>query len=94
VVEGERRLGAFVVVQLLAAEPVAAAARREVVQRLLQAVAAEEPLERSDRSDSVLGVVSDGEGAQLGFDERGCVERLLVAGARRRLASATAAGPG
>ena len=89
-VEGERRLGAFVVVQLVLAEPVAAAARREVVERLLQAVAAQEPLERSNRPDSVLGLVSDSEGTQLGFDERGGVERLLVAGARRRLASAAA----
>ena len=58
---------------------------------MLQAVAAEEPFERSIAPDSVLGVVSDGEGAQLGLDERGGVERLLVAGARRRLASAAAA---
>ena len=93
VVEGERRLGAFVVVQLLAAEPVAAAARREVVERLLQAVAAQEPLERANCPDAVLGVVGDSEGAQLGFDERGGVERLLVAGARRRLASAAAVVP-
>ena len=39
----------------------------------------------------MLGLVRDSEGAQLGFDERGGVERLLVAGARRRLASAAAA---
>src|SRR6478752_9624671 len=93
VVEGERRLGAFIVVQLLSPEPVAAAARREVVERLLQAVAAQEPLECSNCPDAVLGVVSDSEGTQLGFDERGGVERLLVAGAWRRLASAAAVVP-
>ena len=36
-------------------------------------------------------LAGDGEGAQLGFDQRGGVERLLVAGARRGLASAAAA---
>ena len=54
--EGERRLGALVLVQRLAAEPVAAAAGREVVERLLQAVASEEPLERARRPDAVLGL--------------------------------------
>jgi hypothetical protein len=39
----------------------------------------------------VLSLVRDGEGAQLGFDKRRGVERLLVAGARRTLASAAAA---
>ena len=92
VVEGERRLGAFVVVQRIVAEPVAAAARREVVERLLQAVAAQEPLERANRSSSMLGLVSDSEGNQLRFDERRGVERLLIAGARRGLA--TPAGRG
>ena len=92
-VEGERRLGSFVVVQRIAAEPVATAARREVVERLLQAVAAQEPLERSNRPDSVLGLVRDGKRTQLGFDERGGFERLLVAGARRLLAPAAAAVP-
>jgi len=90
VVEGQGRLGAFVVVQRVAAEPVAAAARREVVERLLQAVAAQKPLERSNRPDPVFSSVSDGEGSQLGFDERGGVERLLVARSRCRLASAAA----
>ena len=79
-VERERRLGALVVVQRVAAEPVATAACREVVERLLQTVAPKEPLERANRPDSVLGFVGDSEGAQLGFDERSGVERLLVAG--------------
>ena len=52
--ERERRLGAFVLVERLAPEPVAAAAGREVVERLLQIVASEEPLERSRRPDAVL----------------------------------------
>src|ERR1044071_5151807 len=90
VVEGERRLGPFIVVQRIAAEPVAATARREVVERLLQAIAAEEPLECSNRPDSVLGLVCGSEGTQLGFDERGGLERLLVAGARRLLAPSAA----
>ena len=83
--ERERRFGAFVLVQRLAAEPVAAAAGREVVERLLQAVAAEEPLERARRPDAVLGRAGDREGGELGLDQRGGVERLLVAGVRHRL---------
>ena len=45
-VEGERRLGALVCVQVLLAEAVAAAAGREVVERPVEPVAAEEPVER------------------------------------------------
>src|SRR5205085_1603298 len=87
--EGDRRFGAFVVVQRLGTEPVAAAAGCEVVERSLQAVAAEEPLERLDRPASVFGSARQGEGGELGFDERCGVERLLVAFARRRFAPVT-----
>ena len=69
----------------LVAEPVAAAAGREVVQRPLEAVAAEEPVERPRARDAVLGLAGDGERCELGLDERGCVERLLVAAAGRGL---------
>src|SRR6185437_15589193 len=41
-----------------------------------------------------LGPVCGSEGTQLGFDERGGLERLLVAGARRLLAPAAAAVTG
>ena len=90
-VEGERRFGALVVVQVVAAEPVAAAAGGEVVERPSQAVAAEEPLECPDRAGAVLCRARDREGAQLGLNERGRIERLLVSGPRRGLASAAAA---
>ena len=90
-VEGKRRLGTLVVVQRFASEPIAAAARREVVERLLQAVASQEPFERSRRPESVLGRVGDGESAQLRLDECRGVDGLLVAGARRTLASAASA---
>src|SRR5581483_1033799 len=90
VMESERGFGALIVVQRVATEPVAAAAGCEVVQRPLQPVAAEEPFECADRAGAVLGLTRDGEGAQLGLDERGRIERLLVAHARRRLASPTA----
>ena len=86
--EGERRLGAFVVVQRFGSQPIAAAAGREVVERLAQPVAAEEPFERLDRPAPVLAVARDGERSQLGLDERCSVDRLLVAGTRRRLAPA------
>ena len=86
--EGERRFGAFVHVDRFGAEPVAAAAGREVVERLLQAVASEEPLERARRSDAVLGLVRDCERGELGLDEPCRIERLLVAVTRCGLASA------
>src|SRR4051812_31672616 len=88
--EGERRFRSLVLIERLLAEPVAAAAGREVVQRLLQAVAAEEPLERPRRANSVLGRAGDGERSELGLDQRGGVKRLLVAGARGRLAPTSA----
>ena len=80
----ERRLGALVVVRRLLAEPVTAAAGREVVQRLVEPVAAEEPVERPLRTQTVLGVAGDGERGQLRRDEGGGVERLLVARPRGR----------
>ena len=52
--EGERRLGSFVVVGVSLAEPVAASAGREVVQRPVEMVAAEEPVERALRASAVL----------------------------------------
>ena len=87
----KRRLGALVAVQRLAAEAVAAAAGREVVERQVQAVAPEKPLERVPRANAVLCLVRDGEGHELGLDEGGGVERLLVAVAGSRLAAAASA---
>ena len=72
---------------VVVAEPVAAAAGREVVERPVQPVAAEEPVERAPCADAVLGIAGDGERSELGLDERGRVERLLVARARSRLAA-------
>ena len=92
-VEGERRFRALIVVQCVASEPVAAAAGSEVVERPLQAIAAEEPLECHDGPCSVFAFARDGEGAQFGFDERRGIEGLLVAGAPRSLASAAAGSP-
>src|SRR5690242_17191690 len=89
--EGERRLRALVLVERLAAESVAAAAGREVVERLLQTVAPEEPLEGARRPEAVIGVGGDREGGKLGLDHRGRVERLLVTGAGGRLLPASAA---
>ena len=84
-VEGERRLRPLVVVRRLVPEAVAAASGGEVVQRALQLVAAEEPIERVLRPDPVLRVRCDGERGQLGLDERRGVERLLVPRTRRGL---------
>ena len=81
-VERERRLGALVAVQVVDAEAVAAAAGREVVQRPVEAVPPEEPVERRAGADGVLRVAAGGERGQLGLDERAGVERLLVAVAR------------
>ena len=88
--EGERRLRAFVVVDRLAAEPVAAAAGREVVERPLQAVASEEPLECPRGSRSVTVRARDRECGDLRLDERSRVERLLVAVAGGGFASTPA----
>ena len=84
-VDGERRFGALVVVRRLLAEPVAAAAGREVVERPVEAVAAEEPVERPLRALRVLRIAGDGERGELGRDERRRVERLLVPASRGRL---------
>ena len=77
--ERERRLGAFVLVHVGLAETVAATAGREVVQGPAETVAPEEPLECALRAGAVLGIAGDGKCSQLGLDERGGVERLLVA---------------
>src|SRR6476646_3983169 len=77
--EGEGRLGTLVAVDVAAAEPVAAAARREVVQRPVQMVATQEPVERRVRAHAVLPIAGDVERRELSLDERGRVERLLVA---------------
>ena len=90
--ERERRLRALVLVQRLAPEPVAAAAGGEVVERFLQAVAAEEPLERPDRARAVLRIAGRGVRGQLGLDESGGVERLLVPGVRARARRAAGRG--
>src|SRR5579871_1447276 len=82
--EGECRFGAFVVVQRFAPQTVAAAAGREVVERLAQSIAAEEPLEGLDRTAAVLGSARQREGGQLGLDESGGLEGLFVARPRRR----------
>ncbi|MND05172.1 hypothetical protein D3C83_258050 [compost metagenome] len=57
----------------------------------MEPVAAQEPVERPLRPQAVLGVSRHGERRQLGLDERRRVERLLVAGSRRRLAAVPAA---
>ena len=92
-VEGKRGLGSLVVVRRLLAEAVAAPARGEVVERTTQAVAAEKPFERVVCPESVVRVSGDGEGGQLGLDERGRVERLLVSLAGSELGAAAAAVP-
>src|SRR4051794_30390676 len=91
--ERQCRFGTFVVVQRFVSQPVAAAAGREVVERLAEPVTAEEPFERLDRAAPVLAVARDGERGQLGLDERSGVDRLLVAGARRKFAPAPAVMP-
>ncbi len=80
--ERKRRLGAFVLVDRVEPEPVAAAAGREVVERLLEAVSTEEPSEGMSGPDPVARVARDREGGKLGLDEAGGVDRLLVARAR------------
>ena len=49
-VEGKRRLRALVRVQVVLTEAVAAASGREVVERTIEAVATEEPVERAPRA--------------------------------------------
>ncbi len=92
--EGERRLGPFVVVRRLGAEPVAAAAGREVVEGPVEPVAAEKPVERPLRAQPVLGVAGDGERRQFGLDEGGGIQGLLVPGSRRGLGATATTVPG
>ena len=85
-VECEGRFGAFVLVEGVPAEPVAASSGCEVVERLLQPVAAEEPLEGARRTDPVLRLAGDGERGELGLDRarrrRAAARRPLPAPAR------------
>ena len=92
--KGERRLGALVGVQIVFAQTVAAATGREVVERAVEPVPAEEPVEGALGTGTVLGLARDPERSQLGLDERGCVERLLVAEPRRRLVAMPPLWPG
>ena len=80
--EGERRLGSLVDVDRRLAQPVVAATGGEVVDRGVQPVAAEEPLEGADRPAS-RGLRAGGpKGLGLCLDQRRRVQRLLIAGAR------------
>src|SRR5438067_11521026 len=76
--ERERRFRAFVVVDVAVAEPVAAAAGREVVQRPREVVLAEEPVERELRALAVLAVAGRVECRELRLHQRRRIERLLV----------------
>src|SRR5205823_5245167 len=84
----------LVVVGRFTAETIAAAAGCEVVERPAEPVAAEKPLERVPCARGMLGVARDVEGGELGFDQCGSVERLLVAGAWCRVAAVAAAMTG
>src|SRR5207244_11685754 len=88
--EGKRRLRPLVVVGRFTAETIAAAAGCEVVERPAEPVATEKPLERVPCAPGMLGVAGDLEGGELGFDQCGGVERLLVAGAWCRVAAVAA----
>jgi hypothetical protein len=90
---GERGLGPFVAVDGRLSEAVVTASGGDVVDGLLEPVAAEEPLEGAQRMTGA-GVVSCGkEGLDRRFDECGGVERLLVTATRTRLVTATAVVP-
>ena len=91
--EGERGLGALVCVEVGLAEAVAAASRREVVERAVEPIAAQEPVERVARARSVLRVARRDECSELGLDERGRVERLLVPLAGRGLVAVSSMMP-
>src|SRR5690349_11956370 len=91
---GQRRLGALVGVDTRLAEAVVASPGGEVVDRLLKAIAAQEPFEGANRIASVALVPRGEEGLDLCFDERRGVERLLVAVVAARLTAAPAAVPG
>ena len=90
-VKGQRGLGALVGVHGLVAEAVTAAAGRKVVQRAPEPVPSEEPVERALRAHAVNDFAGERVRRELGLDERGRVERLLVAGARPGLAAVPAA---
>ena len=79
----ERRLGTLVVVGRLRAEPVTTASGREIVERPVEAVVTEEPIERGLCTHGVLRVAGSRERGQLRRDDRGGVEGLLVPTARR-----------
>ena len=81
--KGERRFGTLVGVDVVASEPVAAAAGREVVQGPVEPVPPEKPVECAVCPGAVLGISRYQVGSELRFDNRGCVERLFVAGAGR-----------
>ena len=83
--EGKRRFGALVRVQVGLAETVAAASGCEVVERTVEPVAAEEPVERVARARPVLRLARHDERGEFGLDECGRVERLLVTLAGRGL---------
>ena len=88
--ERERRLGTFVLVHAELAQAVAAAARREVVERSAESVAPEKPLERALRTRAMFGIAGDGERGELRLDEGRRVERLLVACPGRGLVAPSA----
>ena len=90
--KGERRLRTLVGVQILLAEAVAATAGREVVQRSIEPVAAEEPIEGALGAGAVLGLAGDDERRELRLDQGRCIERLLVAASRSGVAAKTPAG--
>src|SRR5688572_24656299 len=76
--EGECGFGALVLVEVGLAQTVAAASGREVVERAVEAIATQEPIERVARAPPVFPVPRRHERRELCLDERGRVERLLV----------------
>ena len=91
--EGERGFGALVCVEVRFAETVAAASCREVVERTVEPIAAKEPVEGITRPPSVVTVPGRGKRTELGLDERGRIERLLVTGPGRRLVATSPVMP-
>ena len=78
--EGERRLGALVVVRVSLAETVAAAARCEVVEGPAEPVAAEEPVEGTLRAFPVLRLAGDAPDASTDSRAFGAVDPTTVRG--------------
>src|SRR4029453_7059381 len=76
--ESERGFGALVCVEVGLAETVAAASCCEVVERAVEPIAAQEPVERVARAGSVFPVARRAKRGELRLDECGRVERLLV----------------